>query len=246
MYKATGGKRMKLISILRFEFACQARTVSTWLYFLVLLASSFLLITMNFADDARQGYILVNAPVVIGVVSGLSCVLWLLIGTSVAGHAATRDVQTRMHPLTYTAPVHKAQYLGGRFMAAFLINAIILLAMPAGILIAVHFNDVEAEILAPFRLATYLSAYFIIALPNAFFATAIQFSMAALKRSAMASVLAGGLLFFLAYILGSALNTSTQSIDYGSLVDPMSFSLMVHKLSTKFTPVQLNSYKIIL
>jgi ABC-type transport system involved in multi-copper enzyme maturation permease subunit len=246
MYKATGGKRMKLISILRFEFACQARTVSTWLYFLVLLASSFLLITMNFADDARQGYILVNAPVVIGVVSGLSCVLWLLIGTSVAGHAATRDVQTRMHPLTYTAPVHKAQYLGGRFVAAFFINAIILLALPAGILIAVHFNDVEAEILAPFRLATYLSAYFIIALPNAFFATAIQFSMAALKRSAMASVLAGGLLFFLAYILGSALNTSTQSIDYGSLVDPMSFSLMVHKLSTKFTPIQLNSYKIIL
>lgn len=237
---------MKLISILRFEFACQARTVSTWLYFLVLLASSFLLITMNFADDARQGYIMVNAPVVIGVVTGLSCVLWLLVGTSVAGHAATRDVQLRMHPLTYTAPIHKAQYLGGRLLAAFFINAMILLALPAGILIAVHFNDLEAEILAPFRLATYLSAYFIIALPNAFFATAIQFSMAALKRSAMASVLAGGLLFFLAYILGSKLNTSTESIDYGSLVDPMTFSIMVHKLSTKFTPLQLNSYKIIL
>ena len=115
---------MKWLSILRFEFACQVRTLSTWLYFLVLLASSFLLITTNFADDARQGYILVNAPVVIGAVTVLSCVLWLLVGASVAGHAATRDVQTRMYPLTYTAPASKAEYLGGRFVAAFFINAI--------------------------------------------------------------------------------------------------------------------------
>ena len=121
---------MKLLYIFRFEFARQIRTVSTWLYFLVLLTSSFLVITMNFADDARQGYVLVNAPVVIGAVTVLSCVLWLLVGASVAGHAATRDVQTRMHSLTYTAPVTKAEYLGGKFLAAFVTNAIIMLAIP--------------------------------------------------------------------------------------------------------------------
>ncbi|MDB5232435.1 MAG: transporter permease [Chitinophagaceae bacterium] len=232
---------MKLLHIFRFEFRCQLRTASVWLYFLVLLASSFMVITMNYADDARDGYILVNAPVVIGVVTVLSCVLWLLVGSSVAGHAATRDVQTRMHPLTYTAPVSKAEYLGGRFLAAFVINAVIMLAIPAGILIAVYLNELEPAIIGPFRSATYLASYFFIALPNAFFATAIQFSMAALKRSAMASFLAGGLLFFLAYILGSALNQSTQSSGYGNLVDPMSFSIMLNKLTIEFTPVQLNS-----
>ena len=39
------------------------------------------------------------------------------------GAAAARDVQTRMHPLTCTAPVSKADYLGGRFLAAFVLKA---------------------------------------------------------------------------------------------------------------------------
>jgi ABC-2 type transport system permease protein len=57
-------------------------------------------------------------------------------GRGVAGEAAARDVETGMHPLTYTAPVSKAEYLGGRFLAAFALNALILLAVPAGMLLA--------------------------------------------------------------------------------------------------------------
>jgi hypothetical protein len=128
---------MKLLQIFRFEAACQVRTVSTWLYFLVLLASSFLLITMNFADDALYGYVLVNAPVVIGAVTVLSCVLWLLVGGSVP--AMQQHGCANPNAFTYyTAPVAKAEYLGGKFLAAFVINAIIMLAIPVGISIAVH------------------------------------------------------------------------------------------------------------
>ena len=235
---------MKWLHIFRFEFIYQVRTVSTWLYFLVLLGSAFLFIAGNYADDARDGYVLVNAPAVIGAVTVLTCLVWLLVGASVAGQAATRDVQTRMHALTYTAPVPKAEYLGGKFLAAFVINAVILLAIPAGILIAVYLNDVEPEIIAPFRAATYLTAYFFIALPNAFFATAVQFSVAALKRRAMASFFASGLLFFLAYILGSMLNKSTDSQGWANLVDSMSFSTVLNKLTTEFTPIQVNTFEI--
>jgi ABC-type transport system involved in multi-copper enzyme maturation permease subunit len=235
---------MKTLPVFRFEFACQLRSLSTWLYFLVLLAASFLLITGNYADDAREGYVLVNAPAIIGSVTVLTCVLWLLVGASVAGHAATRDIQTRMHPLTYTAPVTKAAYLGGKFLAGFVINVIIMLALPAGMLLAIHFNDVEAEIIGPFRLTTYVAAFFFIALPNVFFATAIQFSMAALKRNVMASILAGILLFFLAYILGSFLNQSTESLGWGNLVDPMALSTMLNKLTIELTPIQVNSFVI--
>ena len=53
---------------------------------------------------------------------------------AVAGGAAARDVQTRMHPLIYTTPISKADYLGGRFLAAFVLNALILLAVPLGML----------------------------------------------------------------------------------------------------------------
>jgi hypothetical protein len=44
--------------------------------------------------------------------------VWVVTGGVVAGNAATRDRQTRMHPLIYTTPVHKFTYLGARFLAA--------------------------------------------------------------------------------------------------------------------------------
>ena len=114
---------------------------------------------------------------------------------AVAGSAAARDVQTRMHPLIYTAPISKADYLGGRFLAAFVLNALILLAVPLGMLAALFLPGVEPEIVGPFRPAVYLSSYGVLALPTAFTFTAVQFSLAALKRRAVVSYL-GSVLFF--------------------------------------------------
>ncbi len=193
---------MKLREIFRFELAYQVRRVSTWLYFAVLLVVvAFSLIRGNYISGARNGDYFLNAPFIIVEITIVCSLLWLLVAAAVAGDAAARDVETRMHPLTYTAPVSKADYLGGRFLAALVLNALILLAVLAGILLAVHSPGVEAEILGPFRPAAYLSAYVFIALPNAFLATAIQFSFAALSRRAIASYLGGILLVVTAFVI---------------------------------------------
>ena len=50
----------------------------------------------------------------ITVIGGL---IWLVIKiAAIAGEAAARDVQIRMHPLTFTTPVTRRDYLGGRFL----------------------------------------------------------------------------------------------------------------------------------
>jgi ABC-type transport system involved in multi-copper enzyme maturation permease subunit len=182
--QATGGKLMKFPEIFRFEFAYQIRRVSTWLYFAVLAIMAFLVVRGNYLYDAREGYHLLDAPYVIAATTVIVGLNWLLIAASVAGNSAARDVQTRMYPLIYTSPISKYAYLGGRFLASFVVNALILLGVPAGILIAMYAPGVEPEILGSFRSAAYLSAYAIIALPNAFFATALQFSLSALNRRA--------------------------------------------------------------
>jgi hypothetical protein len=145
-----------------------------------------------------------DALFVVAAVTVFGSLIWLPVAAAVAGDAAARDVQTRMHPLAYTAPVGKADYLGGRFLAAFVLEALILLA--------VHSPGVEAEILGPFRPAAYLSAYVIVALPNAFVATAIQFWSAALNGRPNASYLGGVLLFFAAY--GVIPNPGEESPDH--------------------------------
>ncbi len=50
----------------------------------------------------------------------------LLEAEPLAAVAAARDVETRMHPLLYTSPVGKAAYLGGRFLAAFTLGALMI------------------------------------------------------------------------------------------------------------------------
>ncbi|MCB2408906.1 M1 family aminopeptidase [Hymenobacter lucidus] len=226
---------MKLQRIFALEFGYQFRRVATWLYFGVLLAIAFLIVIANFASDARDGYFLLNAPIVIAAVAVICSVKWLLVGASVAGDAAARDVQTRMHLLTYTAPTDKGAYLGGRFLAAFALNVILLLAIPVGIVLAMHFAGVEAEILGPFRAAAYLTTFFYILLPNAFFATAIQFSLAALSRRAMASYLAGAVLFAAAYLVGQGLQDAGE---WGNLIDPTGFTPVLSHLSNDWSPLE--------
>ena len=229
---------MKLQRIFALEFSYQFRRVATWLYFAVLLVLAFLIVVANFASDARDGYFLVNAPIVIAAVAVICSVKWLLVGASVAGDAAARDVQTRMHLLTYTAPASKAAYLGGRFLAALALSVLILLAIPAGTLLAMHFAGIEAEILGPFRAAAYLTTFFYILVPNAFFATAIQFSLSALTRRAMGSYLVGALLFAAAYLIGQGLQDAGE---WGNLVDPTGFTPVLSHLSNDWSPLEKNT-----
>lgn len=171
---------MKLGAIFRFEFAYQLRRVSTWLYVVAAFWVAWSIIQGNYADDARNGWTFLNSPLVIASTTVVACMFWLFVGASVAGDAASRDIESGLHPLSYTAPVRKFDYLAGRFLAAFALNALILLAIPAGVLLGMHWPDVEPEILGTWRPAAFVLAYVMIVLPNVFIATAVQFAFAAL------------------------------------------------------------------
>jgi ABC-2 type transport system permease protein len=192
---------MKFREIFRFEFAYQLRRVQTWIFFGVLAVIAFVAVEANFLLEARNGDYLLNSPYVIAYATLIGSLFWLLVAAPVAGEAAARDIQTRIYPLTYTAPIRKADYLGGRFLAAFVLNALILFAVPVGILLGVYTYGMEAGLLGPFRPAAYLTAYGLIALPNAFIVTAIQFSLAALSGRAMASYLSSVLLVVSAFFI---------------------------------------------
>jgi ABC-type transport system involved in multi-copper enzyme maturation permease subunit len=226
---------MKFREIFRFEFAYQLRSVSIWLYFAILTVVAFLFITENYSYDARDGEFFVNAPVIIANVMVFGSLLMLLMTALVAGDAAARDVETRMHSLMYTAPVSKAEHLGGRFLAAFFLNALLLLALPAGILLALRFAGLEPEILGPFNPASYLSTYFFIALPNAFVGTALQFSFATLTRRATGSYLGSMLLFVTSYIVSPVLFMLNPEL--ARLVDPIG-SVGIQEMTDVWTPIE--------
>ncbi|HEX8674389.1 MAG TPA: ABC transporter permease, partial [Longimicrobium sp.] len=170
--------------------AYQLRRVSTGLCIAVPPAFAFL--AGRSTPEAGEW---LDSPFGITWVTVLGGAIWLLVAPALAGEAAARDVHTGMHPLTYTAPVSRAEYLGGRFLAAFVLNALIQLTVPLGLLLAVSLPGVPIEYLGPFRPTAYFTAYGLIALPFTFAATAVQFSRALQNRRTGASYLPSVLLF---------------------------------------------------
>ncbi|HEX6862602.1 MAG TPA: hypothetical protein VF414_07300, partial [Thermoanaerobaculia bacterium] len=229
---------MKLWEIFRFELAYQARRGWPWLIFAVVLVVDFLMTRDNSLAEALYEEFFLNSPFAIAKTTVFGSLIWLLGAAAVAGEAAARDVATGMHPLTYTAPVSKAEYLGGRFLAALVLNALLLLAVPAGILLGIYLPGVDAELIGPFRPAAYLTAYAFIALPNAFVATALQFSLAARSGRAMASYLGSLLLFFMGFFVGGFLLFKRG---LGTLLDPIGIRFVVEDLAHLWTTIEKNT-----
>lgn len=229
---------MKFRQIFRFELVYQLRRVSTWLCFAVLFVVAFgMMVGSSPTDDA----VLQNAPFGIAFATVLGGAIWLLIAASVAGEAAARDAQTRMYPLMYTTPVGKAEYLGGRLLAAFVVNALILLAVPAGLLLGLYLPGVEAGLRGPFWPAAYLTAYSLIALPFAFVATAIQFSWAALSRRPMTSYLASVLLLISSSFVSAAVAQLLGRWELTTLLDLVGVLGIVSTLGDTWTPIEQNT-----
>jgi ABC-2 type transport system permease protein len=228
---------MKLWGIFRFELAYQVRRPWPWLIFAVLFVFSFLWARDATLAEALYEEFFVNSPFAIAKTTVMVSLIWLLIAPIVAGEAAARDVATGMHPLTYTVPIRRIEYLGGRFLAALVLNAAILSAVPAGILLAVYSPGVAAELIGPFRPAAYLTAYGYLTLPTAFAATAIQFALASGSGRPMAGYLGSLLLFFMAYVVGIFLITQGRQ-DLARLLDPIGVVFILDALSHLWTTVE--------
>jgi ABC-type transport system involved in multi-copper enzyme maturation permease subunit len=135
--------------IFRFEFAYQIRRVWPWLNGAALVVFAFLMTRDGSLAEALHDDFFLNSPFAIAKTTVTGSLIWLLLAAVVAGDAAARDVATRMYPLTYTTPASKAAYLGGRFLAALALNALILLAVQAGILLAIYAPGVDAALIGP-------------------------------------------------------------------------------------------------
>jgi ABC-2 type transport system permease protein len=232
---------MKLRGVFLFELAYQIRRPWPWLAMVVLGVFAFLVTRVGMLPVTLPQDFILNSPFIITTVSVLSCQIWLLAAPAVVGEAAARDVHTGMHPLTYTSPIGKLEYLGGRFLAALVLNAVILLAVQAGSLLAVFAPGASSEIIGPLRPAAYLSAYVFIGLTNAVIATTVQFAAALLSGRPMAAYVGSFGLFFLSYPVTLFFYMSRMARpEIALLVDPIGVFAIMNEMMSNWTLVEKN------
>ncbi|AHM58685.1 putative membrane protein [Flammeovirgaceae bacterium 311] len=231
---------MKFREIFRYELTYQLSRLSTWLLLGVFLIFGFWILRMVTLTDGTY----LNAPGTITFFTVFGSAIWLVTGGVVAGEAATRDVQTRMHPLTYTTPVSKRSYLGGRFLAALALNVLILLMLYAGFLLSLYGPGAKTQFLGPFRLDSYLSNFGFVALPTVIAVTAIQFTCAALSRRAIASYIASMLIIIFSQFGGTTVTYKLEWKAIGSLMDLLGTSIVA--AMEGWTPIDKNTRLVLL
>lgn len=228
---------MKFRKIFSFEFAYLIRRLSTRLYLAVLLLFTLVMKLLITPGDG----VYANNTFHITAITVIGGLIWLIMGASIAGEAAARDVKMRMHPIIFTTPVNKLDYLGGRLCAAFAVNALLLLSLPLGVLLSFYLPGLEQEKLLPFRPWAYLSVYFLIALPNAFIVTAFQFSFAVLSRRVMTSYLVSLLLAIVAQVIALSAAKLFGNWDLVKLLDPIGVAGIIGSELATWTATEKNT-----
>ncbi|GAB3171494.1 M1 family aminopeptidase [Telluribacter humicola] len=185
-----------------------------------------------------------NAPGTIAFYTVFGSVIWVVIGGLFTGDAATRDRQTRMHPLTYTLPVSKLSYQGARVLAALSLHVLIMLALYAGMLLSFYGPGAKPQLLGPFRLASYLTNFGFIALPTVLAVTAIQFLFATLSGRAIASYIASLVIILFSQFGGTTVRYALEWKVLGSLMDLLGTSIIVEMEG--WTPIENNTRLILL
>jgi len=231
---------MKFREIFRFEIACQLRRPWPWLCMGVLGVFAFMVTRVAIVPATLPQDFILNSPFIIAAVTVFSCQIWLLLAPAVAGEAAARDVETGMHPLMFTTPISRTEYLGGRLLAALVLHALILLAVQAGSLLASYAPGVNPEIIGPFRPAAYLAAYVFIALTNVLIATTFQFASALLSGRGLAGYVGSMGLFFLSYPVTVALYFAAGLGERALLADPVGIFAIMNEMMLKWTLVEKN------
>jgi ABC-type transport system involved in multi-copper enzyme maturation permease subunit len=220
-------------AVLRFELGYRARQPSTWVYATVLTVLPFLL--MHIINGSSQ---YLNAPEMVLNASAILGGLGILVSAGVFGDAAARDVATRMHALFYTSPLRERDYLIGRFLGAVVINALLLMGIPLGLLLASVMPYMEAGKFGIVQPAAYVQAYVLMLLPNALLVGACMFAAAALTRTALATYV-GGITLYVLGLMAADLTESLPSRTLSALADP--FGAAAVRLVTRFwTPAERN------
>lgn len=216
-----------LTGIVGFEWRYATRRISFALAAALLALMGFALGATGFGSDDIH----VNAPYAVAHATGFLSLVSVFALTVLVAPAVLKDTEHHMAEIVYATAVTKTQYLLGRFAGSLLAAST---AFAFGMLgLALGALRHEPARLGPFDLVHYLWPFVILGLPTLLFVGAFLFAVAALTRSALATYVAGAIVYVLYLVtalltnsplLASSGPTTTAEMAFAALVDPFAIS----------------------
>jgi ABC-2 type transport system permease protein len=237
----------RLFALIRFELSYYLRRISTWVYFLMLASTGFLMMNLfggaipdaSASIEGTDGNVLVNSPHVLMILVTVFGLFGTLVVAAVAGNAGYRDFGDKMHALIFTTPASKFDYVASRFVGTVVINSIVLSGIGLGLWLGTVVPWVDADRFGPNTFAAYLRPYLLTVFPNVLFASALFLSMALLTRKRLPHFL-GGAALLLGYLVSRSFVRDLETKWIGALTDP--FGNTAIRLATEYwTTIEKNT-----
>ncbi|HEX7328312.1 MAG TPA: M1 family aminopeptidase [Casimicrobiaceae bacterium] len=227
--------------IFRFELRQQLRSPLFWLVALALAAVAF----GAASSDTIQmgggiGNVHRNAPMVVITMLAVFSVIGLFLITIFVAGAALRDFDAGTAELMFATQVTRGAYLGGRFVAGWLISVLVLVAVAIGMWLGSLMPWLDPARLGPTPWHAYGWSLVVIVLPNLFFLATLLFLLAVVTRSMLGTYIGVIALFVLLQVAGIALgHGNIEHQTAGALIDP--FGMGALDLATRYwTPSDQN------
>jgi ABC-type transport system involved in multi-copper enzyme maturation permease subunit len=223
--------------VFRYEFGYRVRSISTWVYAVFL----FLIAVLGTAATADGGVgVNANAPMNVAQTIVLFGGLFgLVVSAALFGDAAVRDVAVGMDQLLFTTRLRKAEFLGGRFLAALAVNAIVIVALPLGHIVATASPLMGSEPIGPFRLAAYVQPLLLFSWPNLLVAGAILFTIGMLARQVV-PVYLGAIGILIGYVTAANYWSQIDNQTLAALGDALGINALM-AMNQFLTPGEQNA-----
>ena len=232
-----------LWEIFTFELKFRFKSISLYVYFFLWFTFAFLNIAAeNFGPIANSnGKVFLNGPYAntyndMGAAFFGTIVIAAIFGTSIL-----RDFQRDTVQIMFTKPLSKLSYLGGRWAGSFVACVFAFSGGLLGTFLGTLAPWADATRIAPNHLSWYLQPFFSVVVVQVFFMGSLFFMIAALSRRIFVVYLQGAV-FFMAYLIGITVFTSTRSLEHfwSGVFDPIGF-LYSDSIARYWTVVEKNS-----
>ena len=234
-----------MFTIAGFEFRSRLKLLSTWVYFVVFFALAMLWMAAagGLFKDASisfgSGKVFVNSPFGLAQTMSVLGIFGTTVMAAIMGRAVQQDFEYRTQTFFFTAPIHKGQYLVGRFIGALAVVCVVFTSIALGAFCATLLPGMDAERLGPNRWAAYLWPMLIVLLPNALLIGGIFFSVAASTRK-MLPVYVGSVLVLIGWLLSRQLVSDLDNKTLAALIDPFG-SRAMNTVSEYWTIAERNT-----
>ena len=205
-----------LTQIARFEARYVLRNPLLWVTAAATFGLLFAGMSVDGFDLGNEGGLLKNAAYANLRNYVVVSVFYMFVTTAFVASAVLRDDETGFGPIIRSTGITRLEYVLGRFLGAFAVAALCMLALPLATVVGSMMPWAPAEQLGPNRLVDHLYGYFLVALPTLFIHGAIFFALATLTRSMMAGYL--GVVGFVAGFF--MLQEGSQGRMAGAIAEP--------------------------